>query len=99
MVKTGMKMDTHGATWALADSVVETPDGLRLQGSECSSCGDKVFPAQRICGACWSEDLRAAFFGPSGTLYTYTVVPQSRPGWATPYVLGFEVGRASGRGK
>ena len=78
-----------GNAGGVSDWIVETDKGVRLRGAECEQCGNKVFPYEAICGECWSETIKPILLGPEGTLYTYTVVHQGRPGWPTPYVLGF----------
>lgn len=71
------------------DLVIE-PDGSGyLQGSRCPTCGAHYFPTREVCAGCLTEDLEVVPLPTRGTLYTYTVVHQSTPGFETPYVLGY----------
>lgn len=53
----------------------ETADGPRLLGSMCTSCRTPYFPKAAICHSptCNDSRLEDAQFGPSGTLWGYTV--------------------------
>lgn len=61
----------------------------RLIGSRCPSCGAHFFPARDVCSGCLTEDLERVPLRGQGTLYTYTVVRQSTPGFIVPYLLGY----------
>lgn len=61
----------------------------RLIGSRCPSCGAHFFPAREVCSGCLTEDLKHVPLSGQGTLYTYTVVRQSTPGFTVPYLLGY----------
>lgn len=61
----------------------------QLIGSRCPSCGAHFFPARQVCSGCLSEDLARVPLSAGGTLYTHTVVRQSTPGFAVPYLLGY----------
>lgn len=66
------------------------PDGgVRLIGSRCPGCGAHFFPARQVCSGCLTEDLARVPLTGHGTLYTYTVVRQSVPGFDVPYLLGY----------
>ena len=71
--------------------VLELDDAgnVRLIGSRCPSCGAHFFPARQVCSGCLTEDLERVPLSAAGTLYTYTVVRQSVPGFAVPYLLGY----------
>lgn len=60
-----------------------------LIGSRCTSCGAHFFPARDVCSRCLAEDLRRVPLSGRGSLYTYTVVRQSTPGFTVPYLLGY----------
>lgn len=63
----------------------------RLIGSECQNCGAVLFPVQRGCPRCTSDDTRPKELGTRGTLWTWTV--QGFPPKAPPYagdVANFE---------
>lgn len=64
-------------------------DDGRLVGSRCPACGAHFFPSRQVCARCLAEDLETAVLSTRGTLYTYTVVRQSVPGFEAPYVLGY----------
>ncbi len=61
----------------------------QLIGSRCPSCGAHFFPAREVCSNCLSADLKQVPLSGRGTLYTYTVVRQSVPGFTVPYLLGY----------
>jgi uncharacterized OB-fold protein len=74
----------------------ETADGPRLLGSRCAACGTPYFPKSTICRnpACGGGAMEEATFGPSGTLWSYTVQYYPPPPPAKydepyiPYALG-----------
>jgi uncharacterized OB-fold protein len=53
----------------------ETPGGPRLLGSRCATCATPYFPASPICRnpSCANSAMEDAAFGPSGTLWSYTI--------------------------
>lgn len=57
----------------------------RLQGTLCSQCGQRHFPAQIVCPRCQNRQLSPFAFSGRGRLYSYTVVYQA-PGQFTPFV-------------
>lgn len=66
------------------------PDGSgNLLGSHCRACGAHFFPVREACAGCLGDDLETIRFSTEGTLYTYSVVRQSTPGFPVPYVLGY----------
>lgn len=55
-----------------------------LLGSECSRCGERVFPARPICPRCGARDLRQVRLSREGEIYTYTTIRQAPPNWQGP---------------
>ncbi len=74
----------------------ETADGPRLLGSKCTTCETPYFPKAAICHNpnCTDSKLEDAQFGPSGTLWSFTVQYYPPPPPAKydepfePYALG-----------
>ncbi len=62
---------------------------LRLVATRCETCGAHFFPRRRVCARCLGSQLSSVPLSTRGTLYTYTVVHQSTPQFATPYVLAY----------
>ena len=62
----------------------------RLLASRCTACGETFFPQRRFCARCSSPDLAEFLLGPSGRLYTYTVVYELFAGLDSfgPYAVG-----------
>ena len=62
----------------------------RLEGSLCSACGARAFPARPICAACKSADLEKAAFSGRGSLWSFTRIAQPPRGFASvaPYAVG-----------
>ena len=62
----------------------------RLLASRCTACGETFFPQRRFCARCSSPDLTQVLLGPSGRLYTYTVVYELFAGLDSlgPYAVG-----------
>lgn len=75
--------------WALDGAVEETDAGWRLIAGRCAACAKLTFPRPKVCSACWSEAIEPAHLSTEGELYTFAVVHASRPGWRTPYMLGY----------
>ena len=75
---------------------VETPQGPRLLGSRCASCGTHYFPRVPRCTrpSCRGTDVKDVELGPHGTLYSYTVQHYAPPppfrydGAFKPYGVG-----------
>lgn len=61
----------------------------RLLGSECKSCGQRVFPPSAVCPSCMSEDMMPLPLSREGTLYTYSVLHVGARGWDAPYMVGY----------
>jgi uncharacterized OB-fold protein len=74
----------------------ETPDGPRLLGSKCASCGTPYFPRSAVCHnpECSESKMEDASFGPRGTLWSVAIQNYPPPLPAryeepyTPYALG-----------
>ncbi|MDR7555868.1 MAG: Zn-ribbon domain-containing OB-fold protein [Armatimonadota bacterium] len=62
---------------------------LHLAGSRCPRCGACYFPPRLVCARCLHGALETVALSRQGTVYTYTVVHQSTPEFATPYVLAY----------
>lgn len=68
----------------------EPGGGGHLLGSRCERCGLTFFPARSFCTTCFGEDaMTRVELSKRGTLYTFTTVYQSQPGFATPYTIGY----------
>jgi uncharacterized OB-fold protein len=74
---------------ALPGSLADTPDGPVILGGCCAACGALSYPRPKICASCLSEDVAEQPLATHGTLYTWTLVHQSRPGWPAPYALAY----------
>lgn len=74
----------------------ETAEGSRLLGSRCTACGTPYFPASPVCRHpdCDGGAIEDAAFGPTGTLWSYSIQQYPPPPPAkydepyTPYALG-----------
>ena len=74
----------------------ETAEGPRLLGSRCVACGTPYFPTSPVCRnpGCDGGSMEDAAFGPSGTLWSYTIQYYPPPPPAkydepyVPYALG-----------
>ena len=84
--------------WAIEGSIAERDGQWKLIGGRCLDCGALAFPPPKVCAGCWSETIEPAELSTVGDLYTYTVVHIGRPGWRSPYAIGYTKsmpGRAS----
>lgn len=59
-----------------------------LRGSESRSSGSKAFPVREVCMETGARDMQEIFFGPVGTLYSFSTIHVSASR-ATPYTLGY----------
>lgn len=74
----------------------ETEGGARLLGSRCAACGTPYFPKTDRCRhpECGESKIEDAAFGPTGTLWSYSVQNYPPPPPArydepySPYALG-----------
>jgi uncharacterized OB-fold protein len=59
----------------IQDLFAETPQGARLLGSKCTTCGAPYFPRSSVCHnpACDQPRIEDAAFGPRGTLWSFAV--------------------------
>ena len=81
---------------AIEGVFTETPEGPRLRGSRCASCGAAYFPRSPVCRnpACDDKRVEDVNLSPRGTLWSYTVQYYKPPPPArfddpfTPYGLG-----------
>jgi hypothetical protein len=55
-------------------------DQVRLQGSECSACGEVFFGRPTVCQNCTSEVVSPRALSPFGKLWTYTTISYRPPG-------------------
>ncbi len=66
------------------------PQWYRLEGVECSTCGQTFFPARTLCPECRREGKLSKFtFGGKGKIYSYTVVHAPPQGFELhrPYIM------------
>lgn len=73
----------HAAVFA------EGADLARIVGARCRQCGTSFFPRRTVCAQCLSTDVEIVPLSTRGALYTYTIVHQSTPEFATPYILAY----------
>jgi uncharacterized OB-fold protein len=74
----------------------ETPQGPRLFGSRCRTCGTPYFPRSAVCHnpGCERSAVEDAQFGPHGTLWSYAIQNYPPPAPArydepyVPYAIG-----------
>ncbi len=76
-----------------------TPDGPRLKGMRCKKCNNHVFPFQRGCPKCTSDDVEEVQLGTKGTLWAWTIqgfppksppfLGETDPKRFTPYGVGY----------
>lgn len=72
------------------DALQEQADGsMRLIGTECSDCGQRVFPPTPVCPECMSENVKDLTLSETGSLYSWSVVHAAPRDWKTPYVAGY----------
>lgn len=63
--------------------------GPRLMGTECTECGQRVFPPTDVCPGCMSESVRPLALSRRGMLYSYSVVHAAPKGWSLPYIAAY----------
>jgi uncharacterized OB-fold protein len=72
------------------DAVTRDADGtVRLVGSECGDCSEKVFPPTDVCPECMSENMSPLKLSAEGTLYSWSVVHAAPKGWSLPFVAAY----------
>ncbi|WP_240632054.1 Zn-ribbon domain-containing OB-fold protein [Alcaligenes faecalis] len=71
-----------------ASQFVVKDGAVLLRGSQSRSSGSQAFPVREVCMQTGARDMQDMFFGPFGTLYSFSTiyVSASRP---TPYTLGY----------
>lgn len=61
-----------------------------LNANRCQRCGVTFFPRRELCTACFqSNPLEDVKLDTTGTLYTFTIVYRTTPGFKTPYIVGY----------
>jgi uncharacterized OB-fold protein len=65
-------------------------DPPALLAGRCASCGSLRFPRRAVCADCQGAEIEAVALSTTGTLYTFTIVRMSPPGYLgeTPYAIG-----------
>ena len=79
-----------------ANLFAETPEGPRLLGSKCTTCGTPYFPKSPVCHNpdCRESNVVEATFGPRGTLWSCAMQDYPPPAPArydepyVPYAMG-----------
>jgi uncharacterized OB-fold protein len=66
------------------DILALTPEGPRLIGSRCKSCGNHVFPSAKGCARCAGTEMERVVLGTRGKLWAWTI--QGFPPKAPPYL-------------
>ncbi len=72
-----------------ADILHEGPDGTRLIGGKCDSCGQVFFPNAEFCLACGHENLTETLLSEKGSLHSFTVVHMPASGFPPPFAIGY----------
>ncbi len=49
----------------------------RLEGTECTECGEKSFPPRCVCAKCKSDSLQPFRFSGKGTIYSFSTIYQA----------------------
>lgn len=65
-------------------------DPPALLAGRCGDCGARHFPARSLCPECQGTTIALAALSGQGTLYTFTIVRATPPGYigTAPYALG-----------
>lgn len=71
------------------DLFVETPDGGRLLGSQCRSCGIRFFPKGVLCLNCQEDALEEIRLSRRGKLYSYATAQMPSLHFSPPYSVGY----------
>lgn len=87
-------MSAPGFVPVIAGLFAEEPDGVRLLGTRCQSCGTHYFPRCATCRnpECDGKQVGDALLPQTGTLYSYTIQHYEPPlfridDWQ-PYAIG-----------
>ena len=67
----------------------QTPEGLKLSGTQCESCGKISFPKKYVCPECFGDKLKIVPLSTKGTLHTYSVCTMGAADIEKPYVIAF----------
>jgi uncharacterized OB-fold protein len=67
-----------------------TVDPPALIGGRCRACGTLRFPALDVCPSCQGDDCEQVPLSTTGTVFTFTIVHASPPGYLgeSPYAYG-----------
>jgi len=60
---------------------------LRLEGQQCSTCGEVQLPPRPLCRRCRSTTLEVRRFVPRGKVISFAEVSQAPSGFSGPYVI------------
>lgn len=66
-------------------------DGLRLIGAKCVPCGGRAFPFADTCPWCGADGTHETSLAPTGSLWGWTAVTASPPGYDGEVPFGFGV--------
>ena len=64
----------------LISEPLDSPEGIRLLGSKCATCGELSIGTNALCLNCGGSDMSVVKLSPEGTLWTFTVVRHPPPG-------------------
>ncbi|MBI5439894.1 MAG: OB-fold domain-containing protein [Deltaproteobacteria bacterium] len=67
----------------------EDGDTVRFLGARCPACGQVHYPRPRACLACGAEGLAEVELGPSGELFSFSVVHMPAAGLKPPFAVGY----------
>lgn len=65
------------------------PEGLRLRGARCRSCGRTFYPFTSMCLSCLATDLEDIRLSREGILESFTTVRMPAERIAPPYTVGY----------
>jgi uncharacterized OB-fold protein len=80
-----------GVTVAVHDGLFTSGDNPHLLGSRCTDCGGYHFPRHETCAYCSSEHVEPVELSTNGTIWAWTAVTASPPGYRGPVPYGFGV--------
>lgn len=69
----------------------ETPEGPRLLGGSCRSCGRPHFPRGEACPWCSADAVEPTVLSDRGRLWAWTAVTAAPPGYRGEVPFGFGV--------
>lgn len=87
-----MTLGGHDTSIVHPTGLFTRPDStgaMRLLGSQCDDCGQRMFPRRVCCVSCYSRNLKDAALESTGKVDCFTIVRQAPPGYEgpVPYVL------------